>query len=174
MNINQFLRALGIFIIGFVALNQSVIAENSQSEFSNKYDPARDPAKDLSNATDIAKKDGRYVMLIVGGEWCSNCHALNAYFEKEKELYQNLKSVFEIIKVNYSKENKNEEFLSPYPKTKGYPHFYIVNSNGEFITSLDKSSFEEEKIYSNKKFEKLVDYFQGKIVKHQAENKKSG
>lgn len=33
------------------------------------YDPKRDPAKDLADTVAIARKDGRRILLLVGGDW---------------------------------------------------------------------------------------------------------
>jgi hypothetical protein len=42
----------------------------SQPVYSvSEYDPKRDPAKDLADTVAIAKKDGRRILLLVGGDW---------------------------------------------------------------------------------------------------------
>ena len=47
-----------------------------------------------------------------------------------------------VVKVNYSKENKNEAVLSRYPRIPGYPHLFVLNSNGKLLHSQDTGQLE--------------------------------
>jgi hypothetical protein len=47
------------------------------------------------------------------------------------------------VKVNVGPENMNEEFLSQYPKAAGYPHIYILDSDGTFLHSQDTAELED-------------------------------
>jgi hypothetical protein len=58
---------------------------------------------------------------------------------------------FVVLKVNYSKENKNEKFLSRYPKILGYPHFFVLDSKGKFLHSQDTSALEKDGGYARDK-----------------------
>ena len=49
---------------------------------------------------------------------------------------------FVVVKVNYSKENKNEKFLSQYPKIPGYPHLFVLESTGKFLHSQGSGDLE--------------------------------
>jgi len=49
---------------------------------------------------------------------------------------------FVVVKVNYSKENKNEKFLSQYPKVSGYPHLFVLEGDGKFLHSQDTGALE--------------------------------
>jgi hypothetical protein len=55
------------------------------------------------------------------------------------------------VKVNFSKENKNESFLSNYPKIEGYPHIFVLESDGAFLHSQDTGLLEKEKSYDKDK-----------------------
>ena len=46
------------------------------------------------------------------------------------------------MKVNYSKENKNEEVLSQYPRIAGYPHLFVLDSDGKLLHSQDTGELE--------------------------------
>ena len=46
------------------------------------------------------------------------------------------------MKVNYSEENRNEEFLSLYPKIPGYPHLYVLRSDGALLFSKSTAELE--------------------------------
>lgn len=165
---------LGIILLSLSAIfsNYSVYADEA-SLYNQKYDPTRDPTKDLQLAASKASKESKYVLVMVGGEWCTWCKTLEAHFKNEPKMYSEFTSVFEIMKVNYSKENKNDEFLSPFPKIKGYPHFLIFNDKSELISSIDSSPFKKDKAYINKPFEELARHFAAKVNKNKNTHKEN-
>ncbi len=62
-----------------------------------------------------------------------------------KDLAETLHKEFVVVKVNWSKENKNEAVLSRYPKIPGYPHLFVLDSNGKLLHSQDTSELESGK-----------------------------
>jgi thioredoxin-related protein len=122
----------------------------------DKFDPERDPFKDLQETIAEAQRTSKRIILDVGGEWCIWCHRIDAFMEKNAEIKELLDKNFIIMKVNFSKENKNEKFLSQYPDIKGYPHFFILDKNGNLLHSQNTGDLEEDKSYSKKKFLKFL------------------
>lgn len=118
----------------------------------SKFDPARDPSADLQNAVTEALKMNKNIILDVGGEWCIWCHRIDAFIEGHQDINNFLQKNYIIMKVNYSPENKNEAFLSNYPKISGYPHFFILDENGKLLHSQDTGKLEEGKDYNPQKF----------------------
>jgi len=121
----------------------------AQTEASTrvKFDPARSPKEDLKAAITQATASSKRIILDVGGEWCIWCHRLDAFIGAHKELKEYIEKHFVVVKINYSKENKNEEFLSAYPKVPGYPHMFVLDSNGKLLHSQDTGLLEKEKSY---------------------------
>lgn len=117
-----------------------------------KFDPGRDPSADLQTAVTEAQKLDKNIILDVGGDWCIWCHRIDAFIESHKEINDFLHGNYIIMKVNYSPENKNEAFLSGYPKITGYPHFFILDKDGKLLHSQDTGKLEEGKDYNPKKF----------------------
>lgn len=113
-----------------------------------KYDPQRDAAEDLK-AT-IAKAKGKRILMQVGGDWCGWCHLMNKYFHENEKVAAALAKDFIIQKVNYSEENRNQDFLSKYPAIKGYPHIFVLESDGTLLHSQNTADLEEGKGYSEK------------------------
>jgi thioredoxin-related protein len=107
-----------------------------------KFDPKRDPAADLAKAVVKATKENKRILLDVGGEWCSWCHKLDAFFKDDKDAAAILKASYVVVKVNFSPENKNEAFLSKYPAIKGYPHLFVLDKAGKLIHSQDTGELE--------------------------------
>ncbi len=117
-----------------------------------KFSPDRDPFEDLQDAIDYASETNKRIILDVGGEWCIWCHRIDAFMHNTKEIKKLLDKYFVVVKINYSKENKNEEFLSNYPEIHGYPHFFVLESDGTLLHSQDTGKLEEGKGYSKEKF----------------------
>ena len=88
------------------------------------------------------QRPGRHVILDVGGEWCSWCRKLDNFFDENADVAEFMDRNYLVVKVNYSKENKNEEVLSRYPEIKGYPHLFVLDSNGTLLHSQDTGQLE--------------------------------
>lgn len=131
------------FLIFFIicAFNIS-ISQNKDTTKVQIYDPKANPQSDLSISIKKAKKSNKKILLEVGGDWCPWCKKLNKLFNENKEIANLLNKYFIVLKVNYSKENKNQEFLSKYPKIEGYPHIFILNKNGELLHSQNTGDLE--------------------------------
>lgn len=110
-----------------------------------KFDPARDPEKDLAAATVKAQKENKRIILAIGGEWCGWCVEMDEYFSKNPALLKMRDSAFIWVKVNMSPANENKAFLSKYPKIDGYPHLFVLESDGTLLTSQSTDVLEEEK-----------------------------
>jgi thioredoxin-related protein len=115
------------------------------------FDPQRDAAKDIQDATVKAAGSGRRILLDVGGEWCPWCKRLDAFFASHPNAAELMHRHFVVVKVNYSKENKNEAVLSQYPKIPGYPHLFVLDARGALVHSQDTGVLEEGKGYNEQK-----------------------
>ena len=126
----------------------------SQSAYRpvTKFDPGREPSKDLQNAIAEAQKLNKNIILDVGGDWCVWCHRIDAFIESHEDINNFLHKNYVIMKVNYSLENKNKAFLSDYPKISGYPHFFVLDKDGRLLHSQDTGKLEEGKDYNPQKF----------------------
>jgi thioredoxin-related protein len=113
-----------------------------------EYDPARDPATDLEETTLTAQAVGKRILLEIGGEWCGWCHRLDLYIREHPAISERLLAGFVVMKVNYSRENENEPFLSQYPKIAGYPHLYVLESDGTLLHSQRTDVLEEGGSYN--------------------------
>ncbi len=125
---------------------------SQEYEKIKKFDPTRDPESDLKKAIEYAQKTNKKIILDVGGEWCIWCHRIDSFIESHKEIKEYIEKHYLVVKVNFSKENKNEKFLSKYPEIPGYPHFFILDKDGKFLHSQDTGALEKDKDYDENKF----------------------
>ncbi|HTX17535.1 MAG TPA: thioredoxin family protein [Bacteroidota bacterium] len=146
MSVPSVFRSLIYIFVVAVLFSTAMTAQPADSAGAGagapRFDPTRDPAKDVSAAIDSASRSGKRILLDVGGEWCKWCHYLDRFFEQNKDVADFLHAKFVVVKVNYSKENKNEAFLNKYPKIPGYPHFFVLDGDGTFLYSQDTGELE--------------------------------
>ena len=117
-----------------------------------KFDPARDPAKDVAAAAAAAKAQGKRVLVDVGGEWCVWCHIMDDFIAANPDVRSVLDAGYVVVKVNWSRENKNEAFLSTLPAIKGYPHLFVLDGSGKLVHSQDTDVLEQGRSYDKPKF----------------------
>ncbi|WP_404836633.1 thioredoxin family protein [Aeromonas media] len=129
-------------------------------DYSQGYDEQRDPARDLAAATAKASAEGKKVLLLVGGEWCSWCQEMNRFLDREPELAQQFNQTFVVVKVNVSEQNKNAPFLKAYPEYLGVPHFYVLDAKGKLLESFNTGLLEKGKSYDEAWFGKFIGYFE--------------
>jgi len=118
----------------------------------DRYDPARDAATDLAETRRLAKESDKRILLEVGGNWCKWCRALDRFIHSTPAVGTALRDSYIVMKVNMSEENRNEAFLSHYPRIPGYPHIFVLDSDGKLLHSEDTGLLEEGKSYSERRF----------------------
>ncbi|HEX6035959.1 MAG TPA: thioredoxin family protein [Anaerolineales bacterium] len=107
------------------------------------YDPARNPAEDLKQAILFAQQQNKRIMLELGGDWCIWCTWMDEFYATHQDILQYRADHYILVKVNVSDENMNEKFLSQFPAAAGYPHIYILESDGTFLHSQDTVDLED-------------------------------
>ena len=109
------------------------------------YDPQADPFDQYHEAVERARADGKLVLIIAGGDWCSWCHRLDRFIERNDEVRQGLDEAFVTIKVYIGDENYNEIFFSQLPPARGAPHFWIVSPQRDVLASQSTGALEQGK-----------------------------
>ena len=132
-------------IFTFTDFGQLNNSAQSTEQTHKKFDPKRDAQKDLQMAIAQAQKENKRILLDVGGEWCIWCHRLDSLFLMNDNLNNFLNTYYIVVKVNVSKENRNEKFLLKYPPIAGYPHLFVLNKNGKLLHSQDTGELEYPK-----------------------------
>lgn len=133
------------------AIQRAADPAASTGTTSAGYDPTADPFVDLQQAVSEATGSGRRILLEVGGEWCIWCHYWEDFLAADAAVSQPLARAFVVLKVNFSPENENSEFLSRYPQIPGYPHFFVLDADGRFLHSQGTAVLELDRSYEPKK-----------------------
>ncbi len=93
------------------------------------YDPAVDGWKQVQAAASEAATDGKRVLVVVGGNWCPWCRALDRLMTEDAALRSEVAAHYELVHLNYSKENKNPEAMARLgnPDKLGFPSFVVLS-----------------------------------------------
>jgi thioredoxin 1 len=105
-------------------------------------DPAEAPAE-VTSALAAAKKDHKRVLLVFGGNWCYDCHVLDATFHS-KAISPLVSENYHVVHVNVGEYDKNLDLAKKYeiPLDKGVPSLAILDSDGSLVISQKKGEFE--------------------------------
>ena len=117
-----------------------------------QFDPQRDAAGDIRAAVAAASREGKHVLLEVGGTWCPYCKILDRFFEEQPAITELRRKHFLFVKVNFSDENQNAEALSKYPPVRGFPHFFVLDEKGGLLRSQRVATLGTNTGYSPERF----------------------
>lgn len=133
----------------------------SQAQTKEKriiYHPEADASAELEAAIRKAGSEGKHVFIQAGGNWCGWCILFHDLVNGNDTLKTYLNQNYEVIHLNYSPENKNEEVLArlDYPQRFGFPVFIILDGQGKRLHTQNSAYLEEGKGHSSKK---VLDFF---------------
>lgn len=139
-------KFIGIFILIAISLNLS-------AQTSKVYDPNANAQEAIEKAVKQAKNEGKHIFLQIGGNWCPWCIKFHRFVDSNAEIKNFVDANYVVVKVNYSKENKNLEILKSldYPQRFGFPVFVVLDENGHRIHTQNSAYLEEDGSYSPKK-----------------------
>lgn len=129
------------------------------SDSTKLYNPVADAKKELAATVAKAKKEGKHVLIQVGGNWCVWCYRFHDFVAKDTALGRIENEAFVVYHLNYSKENKNLDVLKSlgFPQRFGFPVFVVLDADGNRLHIQDSSLLEEGKGYNA---EKVRGFFQ--------------
>jgi thioredoxin-related protein len=113
------------------------------------YNPDADAAMDVKAAVNNASAEQKHIFLFIGGNWCPWCLRLNAFIFDDPQLDSLITANYEVVKVNYSKENKNLALLKELgaPQRFGFPVLVILDDKGKVLHTQNSLYLEKEKSY---------------------------
>jgi thioredoxin-related protein len=130
------------------------VSLNSFANDSTKlYDPYANVSKDLAASLARAKKEKKHVLLQIGGNWCVWCYRFNSFIQMDKELKGLLDNNYVTYHLNYSKENKNLDYLKKlgFPQRFGFPVLVVLDADGNRIHTQDSVLLEKGNGYDKDK-----------------------
>jgi len=113
------------------------------SEKRDIYPANVDAKAEIAEALATAAKTNRRVILVFGGNWCYDCHVLDAAFHSP-EIAPTLNKNFVVVHVNVGEFDKNLEIADKYevPLKRGVPASAVLESDGKLLFSQKHGEFE--------------------------------
>jgi thioredoxin-related protein len=142
----------------FALLTLSIF--KAQAQKVNIYNPEADAKAEIVEAVAKANKSGKHVLLQLGGNWCSWCILFDKLVNGNDTLKTFRDQNYEMLHVNYSPENKNEDVLASldYPQRFGFPVFVILDGKGKRLHTQNSGYLEKGKGHDPAK---VLEFFQG-------------
>jgi thiol:disulfide interchange protein len=111
------------------------------------YDPTANATTQVNVALAKASKEGKHVLLQIGGNWCIWCVRLNAFEHADPKIDSLLKADYVLVHVNYSPENYSPELLKKleFPQRFGFPVLVILDAKGRRLHTQDSGLLETQK-----------------------------
>ena len=96
------------------------------------YNPQAQAAADVARLSVQAQKEGKRILIQVGGNWCLMCYRLHAFIQTDPTLKKMVAENYLTYHLNYSPENKNSAYLKTLdnPQRFGFPVLVILDSTG--------------------------------------------
>ena len=131
-----------MIVFGFVAARGVIAAPAPVA--TGPYDPALNGWKQLEAAGATASAQGKRVLVVVGGNWCPWCRALDREMTGDAALRNEVAAHFVLVHLNYSKENKNLEAMVRlgHPNTLGFPSFVVISPMLKVLRLQESGVFE--------------------------------
>ena len=107
------------------------------------YPNAAEAKTDIAAALAAAARDHKRVLLDFGGNWCSDCHILDATFHYP-EVARLLGPNYEVVHINIGEYDKNLDLAEKYqiPLKRGVPELAVLDAKGDLLVSQKNADFE--------------------------------
>lgn len=108
------------------------------------YPPAQEAPREIKAALDRAEKDRKRVILVFGGNWCYDCHVLDATFHS-KDIAPLVNANFHVVHVNIGDDyDKNLDLAAKYqvPLKRGVPALVVLDPDGSIVYTQKEGEFE--------------------------------
>lgn len=150
----------------FLFLLCTAVMLNAQSSKPKLYNPAADAKADIEAAVQKAAKEGKHVLLQIGGNWCSWCILFHNKVSSNDTLKTALETNYVSYHLNYSQENKNEEILASlgYPERFGFPVFVILDGKGNRLHTQNSVYLEQGKGHSTSAVLEFFNHWSPKAI----------
>jgi hypothetical protein len=107
------------------------------------YPPPEEAQSDISSALAAAANDHKRVILVFGGNWCYDCHVLDATF-RSKSIAPLVNANYHVIHINIGNYDVNLDLAKKYEVAldKGVPCLAVLDPDGKLVTSQKQGEFE--------------------------------
>jgi len=110
---------------------------------TNLYPDPKEAGLEISSALDAATKDHKRVILVFGGNWCYDCHVLDATFHS-KAIAPLVNANYHVVHINIGDYDQNLDLADKYEVAlkKGVPCLAVLDPDGKLVFSQTQGEFE--------------------------------
>lgn len=126
----------------------------NKKQFQEKiYDENVNAKVDIANAIKIAQQNGKYILLMFGGNWCVWCHRLHKLFLEDIIINKFLNENYILVMIDVGKRDKNLDLNQQYgnPYQHGFPVLVVLDKNGNQLHTQETGSLEYNEPESTEK-----------------------
>ncbi len=110
------------------------------------YPPPSEARAEIAAALRAAARDHKRVILVFGGNWCYDCHVLNAAFHSP-QIAPLVNANYHVVHVNIGDGDKNldlaDQYGVPLRQSVRVPSLAVLDSNGKVIYSQKRGEFDD-------------------------------
>jgi len=107
------------------------------------YPAASEAHKELDEALAAARKDHKRVLVVFGGNWCYDCHVLDAAFHS-KEIAPLLRASYHVVHVNVEDGTANTDLAQRCEvHADRLPSLAVLDGDGRLVTSQRNGEFDD-------------------------------
>ena len=100
----------------------------------NLYPAPQEAQPELAAALAAAGRSHKRVLVVFGGNWCYDCHVLDATFHS-RQIAPLVKQYYEVVHINIGEYDQNLDIAQRYeiPLKKGVPSLAVLESDGKLV-----------------------------------------
>ena len=145
--------ALAVTVMSGICLGQAPPPAQKQI-----YDETADAHVELKDALKKARAEHKRVIVVVGANWCYDCHVLDAAFHRA-DLAEIIAANYEVVHIDIGKGEKNQDLMTKYevPMKRGIPGLAVLDAYGKIIYSQKNGEFEKARALSPEDFREFLE-----------------
>jgi len=128
-----------------LAVVQRTPAARLRQPMDNKeiYPVSADATAEIADAVRAASASHKRILLVLGGNWCFDCHVLDEAFHSP-EIAPTLDKFFLVVHIDIGEMNKNLDVAKKYdiPLDRGVPAIAVLDPEGKLLFSQKHGEFE--------------------------------
>lgn len=122
----------------------------------NLYPANANAEEEIREASAAAAKQHKRILLVFGGNWCTDCHVLDNAFHQPR-IAPMLNAGFLVVHIDIGQYDKNLELAKKYhvDLEKGVPSIAVLETTGAFLYST--SEFEKARVLTEEDVIQFLD-----------------
>lgn len=140
------------FLVIFISQPFGPFARGAEEPRQGKiYDEAANGDKQVADATVIARRERKHILLQFGANWCGWCLKLHKLFESDKSIHQELSTNYVLVLIDVN-QGHNKNVTAKYgAENHGVPFLVVLDADGKILTTKDTGDLEEGDHHSAQK-----------------------